>query len=132
MKTCCQQNIQDTFILDLLFNNVRTGNYPCSYMICFFTAFDNRSKSPEILNTAIGALALEVKKTGGQNTASGADALVSNTRGDNNTANGAFALYLNTIGDNNTAMGVDALYSNSTGNNNIALGFQAGMNHHRQ
>ncbi len=77
-------------------------------------------------NTAIGAFALYLNRTGGLNMASGYAALWNNTTGWYNTATGTNSLPLNTTGSSNTATGNLALRNNSTGHFNTALGVNAG------
>ena len=75
-------------------------------------------------NSAFGASALNLNRTGERNTADGWGALQMNVVGTRNTATGAVALYNNT-GSYNTADGYGALYLNQGGSSNTAIGITA-------
>jgi len=78
-----------------------------------------------VVNTAIGARALNSNTNGSANTAVGAFALNSNTDGIGSTAIGFQALLSNTMAYHNTGVGYQALASDVTGSDNTALGYGA-------
>ena len=74
------------------------------------------------LNSAFGALALDVIDTGNYNSAFGASALRHNTSGNYNSAFGLNALLNNTTASHNTAIGPDALSAQSYANGGVPWG----------
>ncbi len=80
------------------------------------------SRTTGVLNTAVGAAAMQLNTSGSSNTGIGRNALLRNSTGSDNTAVGANALIDNTDGVSNVAVGAGALDEMSSGFSNVALG----------
>lgn len=75
-----------------------------------------------VLNTAVGAAALQLNISGSSNVGIGRNALLQNTTGSENTAVGISAMFDNLDGSHNVAVGAGALNDMSSGASNVALG----------
>jgi hypothetical protein len=86
------------------------------------STFGGNISSSAIENTAFGASALSVLRTGTRNTVIGYNGLSLNTTGLRNTAVGAYVLSNNSVGSDNTAVGMQAMWVNTSGSSNTAVG----------